>query len=123
MTTDSFATEVRRLIDERGITLTALAEAAEVDHAHLSRVLRGQKKPSIDLIQRVTRALQLPEDYFRERREAILADFFHTHPLETIFFVEHLDELAHSDLDLHDMLEVKKKPRRGRRTNREKRDS
>ena len=112
MTVEPFAPDVRSLIDERGLTLTALSEGAGVDHAHLSRVLRGKKKPSLDLIRRVTRALELPEHYFGEVREAELAEKFHAHPLEVIVALESFDALFPDDLELNDLVELRPKRRR-----------
>jgi transcriptional regulator with XRE-family HTH domain len=71
-----FVQEVPRLLGERGMSLRALATAADVDPGHLSRVLRGAsyKTPSGDLARRVAVALALPKDYFPEYREAIVLE-------------------------------------------------
>ena len=53
------------------MTLRALArEVGTLDHAYLSRMLRGQLPPNVDHIRRIARALDLPVDYFPEVREA-----------------------------------------------------
>jgi len=61
-------------MSERGISLRTLATAAHVDPGHLSRVLRSKryKTPSGDLARRVAVALDLPEDFFPEYREALV---------------------------------------------------
>ena len=69
-----FVKEVPRFLAERGMSLRALATAAGVDPGHLSRVLRraAYKTPSAELTARVAKALDLPQDYFPEFREAVV---------------------------------------------------
>lgn len=72
-----FAEELPALLAERGMSIRALARAAGVNDAHLSRVLRGigyRTRPSQDLARRVAEALDLPSDYFVEFREAAVVD-------------------------------------------------
>lgn len=66
--------ELPDLLEERGLSIRAIARAADVDPAHLSRVLRGVrgKTPSPELARRVAEALGLPRDYFPEWREAVI---------------------------------------------------
>jgi len=65
---------------ERQITLRGLAAKAGVDKGYLSRALRSHEKASLDLIHRVTVALDLPLDYFPEARRAWLQDFIDDSP-------------------------------------------
>lgn len=69
-----FVEVVPRLLEERGMSLRALARAAEVNAGHLSRVLRQRdyKSPSAELTERVALAFELPRDYFPEFREAVV---------------------------------------------------
>ncbi|MHB8642346.1 MAG: helix-turn-helix domain-containing protein [Gaiellaceae bacterium] len=71
-----FVEEVPRLLEERDLSIRALARRAAVTDAHLSRVLRqvNYKTPSADLARRIAIALDLPEDYFPEFREAFVID-------------------------------------------------
>ena len=52
------------------MTQKDLALAAGIDRSYLSRSLRGFEPPSLDLIARATRALDLPDDYFLETQRA-----------------------------------------------------
>jgi transcriptional regulator with XRE-family HTH domain len=73
----AFVEEVPAILKERGLSLRALAREAGVTDAHLSRLLRGvgyRTRPSTDLARRVALALGLPQDYFREYREAIVIE-------------------------------------------------
>ena len=71
-----FSDEVPRLLKERQMSLRSLARASGVTSAHLSRVLRGvnYKSASGDLARRVANALDLPDDYFPEFREAFVIE-------------------------------------------------
>jgi len=71
-----FVDEVPRLLQERNLSLRALARLTGVADSHLSRVLRhvGYKSPSADLARRVALALDLPEDYFPEFRQAFVVE-------------------------------------------------
>ena len=68
--------EVPRLLAERNLTIRGLARQAGVTDSHLSRVLRGvaYKTPSSELARRVAVALDLPQDYFPEYREAFVIE-------------------------------------------------
>jgi transcriptional regulator with XRE-family HTH domain len=73
----SFAEELPDLLHERGLSIRAVAREAQVNDAHLSRLLRGvgyRTKPSADLASRVAVALGLPFDYFVEFRESTVVD-------------------------------------------------
>ena len=71
VTKRSFAEELPRLLDVRGMTLRALArEAGTLDHAYLSRMLSGQLPTNADQVRRIAEVLGLPQDYFPEVREA-----------------------------------------------------
>ena len=74
--TRPFVEELPDLLKERGLSIRSVARSAEVDPAHLSRVLRGDRGKVIspDLAGRVAVALGLPEDYFPEWREASIVE-------------------------------------------------
>jgi len=69
-----FVEEFPRLLEERGLTMSAVAREAGVDASHLSKVLRhaSYKTPSARLTEKVARALGLPAHYFPEYREATI---------------------------------------------------
>lgn len=64
------------LLAERSMSLRALGRAANVDVAHLSRLLAPASSSAVstDLVRRITRALDLPAGYFPEEREAQVID-------------------------------------------------
>ncbi len=82
-TNTPFADEVPPLLAERGMSVRALAREAGVSQPHLSRVLRrvDYKTPSLELCRAVAEALDLPEDYFPEFREAAVARELAADPL------------------------------------------
>ena len=71
-----FVEELPRLARERGLSLRKVAQAADVNPSHLSRVLRrtDYKTPSAELVRRVAVALDLPPDYFPEFRFAAVQE-------------------------------------------------
>jgi len=81
-TSNPFVVELPRLLEQRHLSIRALARQAGVTDAHLSRVLRraDYKTPSGDLTRRVAVALGLPEDYFPEYREAFVIDTIRNDP-------------------------------------------
>lgn len=74
-TVRSVQEELPQLLQDRGLTQKALAAAAGVDPAHLSRALRGKAYKAIGpgLAHRIALALGLPEDYFPEARDGALS--------------------------------------------------
>jgi transcriptional regulator with XRE-family HTH domain len=60
------------LLEERGLSVTALAGLLEIKQSHLSRALRSVdgKKFSGELAERIAATLGLTDDYFVETREA-----------------------------------------------------
>jgi transcriptional regulator with XRE-family HTH domain len=75
-TTKPFAEELPELLAQRGLSQRKLAQLIDLNPSHLSRALRGadRARPSVDLIRRVARALDLPAGYFPELREAALIE-------------------------------------------------
>jgi transcriptional regulator with XRE-family HTH domain len=78
----SFAEELPVLLAERRLSQRKLAQLIDLNPSHLSRVLRGAERtrPSIDLIHRIARALDLPAGYFPELREAAVIERLRTDP-------------------------------------------
>lgn len=56
------------------------AERVGVDQAHLTRIVQGKKLASSELARRGALALDLPEDYFAEVREAVVIEAVRTDP-------------------------------------------
>jgi transcriptional regulator with XRE-family HTH domain len=76
-----FGDELPRILGERGITLRALTrEVGGLDHAYLSRMLRGRVPVNVQHARRIARYLRLPEDYFAEVREAAVVDAIRRRP-------------------------------------------
>jgi transcriptional regulator with XRE-family HTH domain len=71
-----FTEELPRLLEEREMSVRALAATIGISDSHLSRVLRRSdyKTPSSDLTRRVALSLGLPPDYFPEFREAYVVE-------------------------------------------------
>lgn len=53
---------IRALREAKGISLESLALAAQVDSGNLSRVERGDRKASLDVIARIANALEVPAE-------------------------------------------------------------
>ena len=72
-----FTQALAQLLAQREMSQRALAQMAGVNQSHLSRLLRQADyhvRPSTDLMARLSTALGLPEDYFREAREQAVID-------------------------------------------------
>lgn len=53
---------LRRVRDQRGVTLSALAEATGISRSTLSRLESGQRRPSLELLLPIAQAHQVPLD-------------------------------------------------------------
>jgi transcriptional regulator with XRE-family HTH domain len=69
-----FPEELAAILAERHISQRKLAQLIDINPSHLSRVLRGidRTQPSAELIRRIAHALDLPDDYFLEQRQALV---------------------------------------------------
>jgi len=63
-----------KLLAERGESQRQFSEAIGFGQAYLSRVLGGQRAPSLRLLEAVTKGLGLPKDYFPEYREQVVIE-------------------------------------------------
>jgi transcriptional regulator with XRE-family HTH domain len=68
--------ELRRLIDEHGVSLRALAEAIGVNQSYLSRILgaKSSRPASARVAAEIAEYFELPTDYFGEYREAVVIE-------------------------------------------------
>lgn len=66
--------EIPRLLKEREVTLSTLADELGVSVSHLSRAIRGDrgKRLTPDLLAALATTLDLPPDYFVEYRELVV---------------------------------------------------
>ena len=71
-----FVDELPAILEERKLSIRALALSAGVSPSHLTRVLRQRdyKTPSAELCRRIAQALDLPDDYWPEYRERVVTD-------------------------------------------------
>jgi transcriptional regulator with XRE-family HTH domain len=69
-----------QLLAEREVSLRQVARAADVDHAHLVRLVKERRSPSADLSERLAEALAVSPDYFVEYREALAIAAVKTDP-------------------------------------------
>jgi transcriptional regulator with XRE-family HTH domain len=61
-TLEQVGTRLKRIRSQRGITLTALAEATGISKSTLSRLEAGQRRPSLELLLPIAQAHQVPLD-------------------------------------------------------------
>ena len=82
-TTDRpFNEELAILLAERRLSQRKLAQLVDLNPAHLSRVIRGADgaRPSVDLVDRIAKALELPAGYFIEQRETAVIEMIRRNP-------------------------------------------
>lgn len=94
--TNPFSEELPRILTERSVTMRALArEVGGLDHAYLSRMLRGRVPVNVHHARRIARYLRLPEDYFAEVREAAVVDAVRRRPrLRDEIYFKHVKRQA-----------------------------
>src|SRR4051812_22544046 len=82
ITNRPFNEELALLLAERRLSQRKLAQLVDLNPAHLSRVIRNadNARPSIDLINRIGRVLELPVGYFPEQRETVVIDAIKSNP-------------------------------------------
>jgi len=67
----TFAAELRRYMDGRGVGVRKLGQAAGLDHSVIAKVLRGDRVPSMAFAAATIEALELPKA--QARRLLLLA--------------------------------------------------
>jgi transcriptional regulator with XRE-family HTH domain len=76
LSTEPFGKALRALMESRGLSYRALAEAIRqfdgkgITHAHLNMLANGHDKPSMRAMELIARACSVPPDYFAEYRLA-----------------------------------------------------
>ena len=59
---DGVAPRLRRVREQRGLTLTEVAERTEISKSTLSRLENGQRRPSLELLLPLSQAYRVPLD-------------------------------------------------------------
>lgn len=77
-TDDSFGEELRRLLEERGVSFRKFAAAVGVPQPYLSRTMSGERPPSTKLLANAAAELGLPHDYFVEYRARVVIEAVRT---------------------------------------------
>jgi transcriptional regulator with XRE-family HTH domain len=73
-TEKAFRDDLPRLLAERGLSQRRLAQLVGLNQSYVTLVLKGRRAPSMRLLRGATDALELPMDYFREYREAVVIE-------------------------------------------------
>lgn len=64
---------IKEILKEKSITMTSLAESIGTDQPHISNIISGRVNPSIELLQRIALALQVPiSDLFEQPKQNII---------------------------------------------------
>lgn len=58
---------LRRYLEEHGLTQAALAKRLHCHHAHLSRIVSGQRRPGLALALRIVRVTGIPIEALLEQ--------------------------------------------------------
>lgn len=66
---ETFGANVRRVRQERGMSLEALAHEVGLSYTYMGQIERGQRNPTLDVAERIATALQ-----------SIVLDLFSTQP-------------------------------------------
>lgn len=65
----AFATELRELRKERGLTQEVLSGLANIARSHLAMIETGEKVASVETLWKITNALDMPLSVFIRRVE------------------------------------------------------
>ena len=66
---------VRKLRKEHGHTLKELSQKVNFDYSNLSKIERGERKPTLELLESLSNLYDVPMSYFfREREESKVID-------------------------------------------------
>lgn len=57
---------IKQLLNERRMSMRALGRASGIDAATISRLVRGERQPTLDHLQRISDSLQVPVSSFIE---------------------------------------------------------
>lgn len=64
--TRQFASNVRRTMAEKGLTVSDLADRAELSRNHVNLILRGRRKVQLDTLLKLAGALGVPPEQLLE---------------------------------------------------------
>lgn len=70
----AFGQVVRRLRLERGVSQENLAAIADIERAHMGRIERGEKTPTLRLILKIAAALEISSAIIMSETEKILRE-------------------------------------------------
>jgi transcriptional regulator with XRE-family HTH domain len=76
---ENFRHNLRRVIEERGVSQRNLAEVAGVHFTFVSDILTGKSCPTLDVFEKLVRAVDIPHEMLlldpRDFREWAASDF------------------------------------------------
>lgn len=58
--TENFRINLKREIDDRGVSQVSVAESAAISSVYLSMIIHGKAAPSLDVCDRIADALKVP---------------------------------------------------------------
>jgi transcriptional regulator with XRE-family HTH domain len=78
---ESFGVTIERLMAEAGLTYRGLAAKTQLSAGYLNHLVHGNRPvPSRDVVERLSRALDVQPEHFREYRLRVITDRLETQP-------------------------------------------
>jgi transcriptional regulator with XRE-family HTH domain len=78
---EPFGATIERLMAEAGLTYRGLAAKTQLSAGYLNHLVHGNRPvPSKDVVERLSRALGVSPDHFREYRLRVITDRLETRP-------------------------------------------
>lgn len=78
---EPFGAAIERLMNESGVTYRALAAKTGLSAGYLNHLVHGNRPvPSNDVIETLSKSLDVDPEYFREYRLRVIADRLETMP-------------------------------------------
>lgn len=68
---DTFGKNIELLLEERGWNKQQLADAIDMDRSSLSKIIRGLHSPSLVMVERIAKALDVEAFELLQRRQLV----------------------------------------------------
>lgn len=102
---DKLGERIKKIRTRKSLTLRYIGEALNMDYSHLSKIERGDRTPSIELLEKLSKLFEVPMSYFFGEEQNLPKEL-KSKGVEWLVFGEEMEKRNLTPEEIKDLIEL-----------------